>query len=257
MGTVRYTVIDGEIIAEKRNGVRKQYVPDPLGSTVAMLDNTQTQTDTFSYWPYGEVASRTGTTPTPFQYVGTKGYYTDSTSRTYVRARTLNTTKGRWQTQDPIGFYGGDWNLYTYSAVNPVSLLDYSGLAYSPGIARENCMVSAYDPCTWNQSQKINMSFLNQCNNSPEQDRFIYMCVVLALAFGGNPCRCFDDLNHIEGSKPQPCALSNCSGMCETGSQPLYCCCYTPTKRVSSGQVTVCSNGKTNSRLNIVISISF
>ena len=27
----RYTVLDGEIIAEKRSGVRKQYVPDPLG----------------------------------------------------------------------------------------------------------------------------------------------------------------------------------------------------------------------------------
>ena len=70
----RYTVVDGEIIAEKRNGVRRTYVPDPLGSTVALLDNTQAQTDTFSYWPYGEVSARTGTTGTPFQYVGTRGY---------------------------------------------------------------------------------------------------------------------------------------------------------------------------------------
>ena len=58
----RYTVIDGEIIAEKRNGVRSLYVPDPLGSTVALLDNTQAQTDTFSYWPYGENDTRTGAT---------------------------------------------------------------------------------------------------------------------------------------------------------------------------------------------------
>ena len=43
--TTRYTVIDGEIIAEKRNGVRKQYVPDSQGSTVALLDNTQTPTE--------------------------------------------------------------------------------------------------------------------------------------------------------------------------------------------------------------------
>ena len=74
---VRYTTLDGEIVAESRGGVRKQYVPDPLGSTVALLDGTQSITDTFRYWPYGEVASRTGTTPTPFQYVGTKGYYLD------------------------------------------------------------------------------------------------------------------------------------------------------------------------------------
>lgn len=112
--TVRYTVIDGEVIAEKRNGVRKQYVPDPLGSTVALLDNTQTQTDTFSYWPYGEVTSHAGTTPTPLQFVGTQGYHKDSANRTYIRARTLDTQFGRWLTQDPIGFRGGDANLYRY-----------------------------------------------------------------------------------------------------------------------------------------------
>ena len=50
MGTVRYTTVNGEIISEKRNGVRSLYVPDPLGSTVALLDNTQTKTDTFEYW---------------------------------------------------------------------------------------------------------------------------------------------------------------------------------------------------------------
>src|SRR5437588_9857996 len=75
MPTVRYTTINGEIIAEKRDGVRRLYVPDPLGSTVALLDSMQTQTDTFSYWPYGEERTRTGTTPTPFRFVGTAGYY--------------------------------------------------------------------------------------------------------------------------------------------------------------------------------------
>ena len=51
----RYTVIDGEVVSENRGGVERDYVPDPLGSTVALLDNTQTKTDTFTYWPYGEV----------------------------------------------------------------------------------------------------------------------------------------------------------------------------------------------------------
>ena len=71
MPVVNYTNFDGEIVAEERNGVTRQYVPDPLGSTVALLDNTQAKTDTFSYWPYGEERTRTGTTPTPFQFVGT------------------------------------------------------------------------------------------------------------------------------------------------------------------------------------------
>src|SRR5438046_8296858 len=90
MPTVRYTTVNGEVIAEKRAGVRRLYLPDPLGSTVALLDNTQAQTDTFTYWPYGEERVRTGTTPTPFRFVGTAGYYRDSPTRAYVRARSLS-----------------------------------------------------------------------------------------------------------------------------------------------------------------------
>src|SRR5437764_8724998 len=104
MATVRYTVMEGQVLSENRGGVERSYVPDPLGSTVALLDNTQTQTDTFTYWPYGEVRTRTGTTATPFQFVGTLGYYRDSISRDYVRSRVLRKDLARWQTSDPIGF---------------------------------------------------------------------------------------------------------------------------------------------------------
>ena len=143
----RYTIIDGEVIAEKRGGVRSHYVPDPLGSTVALLDNTQTKTDTFTYWPYGEEATRTGTTGTPFRYVGTVGYYRDSETRTYVRARYLNTGLGRWQTSDPLNIQTTIWKLvndarhiqeligfdatkclYEYVFGNPMSHADRTGL---------------------------------------------------------------------------------------------------------------------------------
>ena len=127
MGTVRYTVVDGEVISEKRGGVRRQYVPDPLGSTIALLDGSQSQTDTFTYWPYGEEKSRTGTTPTPFRFVGTWGYYRDSATRNYVRARYLDATKTRWISKDPIGFDGGDWNLYRYVKNRAVLEIDPSG----------------------------------------------------------------------------------------------------------------------------------
>jgi RHS repeat-associated protein len=131
MATVRYTTVNGEVIAEKRNGVRRLYSPDPLGSTVALLDNTQTQVDTFTYWPYGEVRTSTGTTPPPFQFVGTEGYYTDSTGRIYVRARYLHTQKGRWLTQDPVAFSVGV-NMYLYCNNNPATKTDPVGLVPLP-----------------------------------------------------------------------------------------------------------------------------
>ena len=124
---VRYTTIDGEVIAEERDGLRSLYSPDAIGSTLALLDNTQTKTDTFMYWPYGETRTHTGTNPTALQYAGTAGYYRDGSTRTHVRARPLDPQKGRWTSQDPIGWDGGDWNLYRYASNNPASLCDPSG----------------------------------------------------------------------------------------------------------------------------------
>src|SRR5437763_6740502 len=93
---VNYTVVDGEVLSEDRNGTKRDYVPDPLGSTVALLDNTQTETDTFTYWPYGEMKAHAGTTGTPFRFLGTAGYYRASATRCYVRARTYRQDLGFW-----------------------------------------------------------------------------------------------------------------------------------------------------------------
>ena len=52
MPVTNYTTLDGEIVYENRGGVERDYVPDALGSTVALLDSAQAKTDTFTYWPY-------------------------------------------------------------------------------------------------------------------------------------------------------------------------------------------------------------
>lgn len=105
---------------------------DPLGNTVVLLDNTQTQTDTFTYWPYGEVNTRTGTTATPFQFVGTLGYFLDAASAlSYVRARHLFTSLARWLTVDPL------WPReapYVYGIDSPVTTADPTGTASARGI---------------------------------------------------------------------------------------------------------------------------
>jgi RHS repeat-associated protein len=122
---VRYTVVNGQVIAENRNGVRKTYVPDPSGSTIALLDDKQKITDTFSYSPFGELKSRTGSTPTPFQYIGTRGYYTDPNNRIYVRARTYQPNYARWMSVDPL--WPGE-SAYGYARGNPVRWIDFSGM---------------------------------------------------------------------------------------------------------------------------------
>ena len=161
MGTVRYTVIDGEIIAEKRNGVRKQYVPDSLGSTVALLDNTQTQTDTFTYWPYGEVANRTGTTPTPFQYVGTAGYYSNTTGRAFVGTQVLDMRQGRWISENPFNENTSSSN-YSYASDSPT---------FSPNIVFLSPQVEVVMRSRMQQPTSSIMGLLpsSKCSNNIQQ----------------------------------------------------------------------------------------
>ncbi len=127
MGIVRYTVANGQILAESRDGVAKRYVGDPLGSTAALVDTTGAFTDTFTYWPYGEERTRTGTTPTPFRFGGTLGYYRDDAGRTYVRARTLFPKVGRWATADPHPATDV-FQATVYAKNNPIGLPDPAGL---------------------------------------------------------------------------------------------------------------------------------
>ncbi len=49
----------------------------------------------------------------------------------YSRGRSshYDSTVGRWTTKDPIGFNGGDTNLYAYVGGNPMSAVDPTGLA--------------------------------------------------------------------------------------------------------------------------------
>ncbi|MCW5939170.1 MAG: hypothetical protein KF884_03460 [Fimbriimonadaceae bacterium] len=131
---VRYTVVDGEVVSEVRSGVRRDYVTDSLGSTIALVDGAQNVTDTWEYWPYGEVRARTGTTPTPFQFVGTLGYYRDSSRRTYVRARHYRQDLGRWLTVDPLWPALG---AYEYCLSAPSQGVDPSGF-YESGGAEES-----------------------------------------------------------------------------------------------------------------------
>ena len=130
----RYTVLDGEILAQERSSLKHDYVPDPLGSVVALYDTNQTKTDTFSYWPYGEEKSRTGTTPTSFRFGGTVGYYADPANRYYIRAREYAAGQGKWLSVDR--FWPHE-DAYLYQANRPLTGLDREG--FSRGIAFWKC----------------------------------------------------------------------------------------------------------------------
>src|SRR5580658_3522832 len=150
MATTRYTVFDGQIVSENRAGVLHDYVPDALGSTVALLDNTQTQTDQWTYWPYGESVRLKGSTQTTKLFIGTSSCNQDSASRTSMHHRGLDTIKGRWMTEDPIGYAGGDGNLYRYVVNDPIDLREPSGLQPPPTKSVTDPRYPAWKKCMSN-----------------------------------------------------------------------------------------------------------
>lgn len=121
----------------------KRYVADTLGSTTKLTDTSGAVTDSFEYWPYGEERSRTGTTAAPFTYVGTLGYYKDSSGRMYVRARTYLAKYARWLTVDPLW---PDESPYGYAEGSPTLLTDPFGLACSP-TDFQKCWDMGYSGC--------------------------------------------------------------------------------------------------------------
>jgi len=128
--SVSYLTVEGEIISETRNGVESDYIPDPLGSTVALTNSSQTVTDTFSWWPFGELRSHTGSSGTPFGYGGTRGYAAaaNSASRYYVRAREMDPVTCRWMAPAPIPQQMAGEHPYAYVENRAVTFTDPSGL---------------------------------------------------------------------------------------------------------------------------------
>jgi RHS repeat-associated protein len=123
---VSYLTVNGQIISETRDGVESDYISDPSGSTIALTDASGNITDTFEYWPFGELISHIGSNPTFFCYKGTLGYHTDSArGNIYVRARVLDPILTRWTTVDPL--WPGE-RTYVYASSSPISNSDPTGL---------------------------------------------------------------------------------------------------------------------------------
>ncbi len=115
-------------LSERRGTVSKFYHADALGSTRGITDSTQTATDSLLYDAFGMVVSRTGTTPTPFGFVGKAQYQTDNDSGLMLLGhRYYDASVGRFISQDSAR-HGDNW--YAYCENNPLSRTDASGLSW-------------------------------------------------------------------------------------------------------------------------------
>jgi RHS repeat-associated protein len=115
-----------EPLALERNNQYVYYHADGLGSIVSITDGAKNIIQTYAYDSFG------GITPTTafrnsFTYTGRE--YDEETGLYFYRARYYDPKLGRFLNPDPIGFAGGDTNLYAYVKNNPINYSDPEGLA--------------------------------------------------------------------------------------------------------------------------------
>jgi len=109
------------------------FLQDHLGSTGALVDSNAAVVERVQYEPFG---SSTSSALTRYGFTGRE--HDQATGLIYMRARWYDPKQGRFITQDPIGFGGGDTNLYAYVGNDPVNLTDVFGLSSDRGFWTED-----------------------------------------------------------------------------------------------------------------------
>ena len=102
------------------------------GDTIALTDASGNVMDSYAYDEYGKLIENTGTTENPFKFVGRYGVMDEGDNIYFMRARFYDAEVGRFLSEDPLGFGGGDWNLYAYVGGNPVCFIDSTGESFDP-----------------------------------------------------------------------------------------------------------------------------
>lgn len=114
-----------------KGGVTYRIITDQLGSPRLVVDvATGAVAQRIDYDEFGKVISDSNPGFQPFGFAG--GLYDQDTKLVRFGARDYDAETGRWTAKDPIGFRGGQSNLYAYAENDPVNLYDPDGLFSLP-----------------------------------------------------------------------------------------------------------------------------
>jgi RHS repeat-associated protein len=127
----RFEYVNGRMpVSMTDSGGIKYYLHyDQVGTLKAISDTNGNIVKEVTYDTFGHVLTDTDEDfKVPFGFAG--GLYDQDTQLTRFGYRDYDATTGKWTAKDPIGFSGGDMNLYGYVLGDPVNKIDPMGLMW-------------------------------------------------------------------------------------------------------------------------------
>jgi RHS repeat-associated protein len=109
----------------RSDGTLRFYEADGLGSITSLTDSTGALAATYTFGAFDNLVSSTGTATNPYRYTARE--YDQETGLYYYRARYYDPQIGRFLSEDPFHFGGGDTDFYPYVSNNPLNYRDPSG----------------------------------------------------------------------------------------------------------------------------------
>jgi RHS repeat-associated protein len=162
--TMRYLhgpAVDMLLARRDSSGSVAWYLTDHLATVRDLVNTTGTLLDHISYSAYGKVNAETN--PSNGDRFKFTGYQYDSDVGLYhARARSYDSTTGRFISADPVSFSAGDANLYRYVENQATTQVDRLGLAPAdPGgscdsdYATDNYALYMKETAAWEWSQEV------------------------------------------------------------------------------------------------------
>jgi RHS repeat-associated protein len=160
-----WSPVGTDMLVERDRGSERLYVQqDANGDVTALVNTSGGVVERYVYNPYGAVIylsaswSTLSSSAYAWRYVYQAERFDSATGLYNERNRDESPTLGRWLENDPLGFGGGDTNLYRDESSRPTSTTDPSGLSDWAQIANAYSQQwSSYNPAThtggWNRTR--------------------------------------------------------------------------------------------------------
>ncbi|MBL4683394.1 MAG: hypothetical protein JKY37_02300, partial [Nannocystaceae bacterium] len=154
-----------------RGGTTYRLVTDQVGTVRLVVDaSTGVVAQRLDYDSWGRVTFDSNPGFQPFGYAG--GIYDADTGLVRFGARDYDADVAQWTAKDPIGFGGGQGDLYGYVGADPINRVDPSGLApWDPfrtpqQAARDFCRI--YGDRTFQEGREYGTGVFRKCDELPE-----------------------------------------------------------------------------------------